>query len=67
MIGHNPGMHELALELAGPAQELAGKLRTAALATLAFHGSTWDELEPEATELVEPPPALCDFGLSGIH
>jgi phosphohistidine phosphatase SixA len=38
VIGHNPGMHELALELAGPAPELAGKLRTAALATLAFHG-----------------------------
>jgi phosphohistidine phosphatase SixA len=38
VIGHNPGMHELALELAGPALELAGKCSMAALATLAFHG-----------------------------
>jgi phosphohistidine phosphatase len=53
VIGHNPGMQELALELAGPAPELAGKFPTAALATLVFHGSTWGELGPEATELVE--------------
>jgi phosphohistidine phosphatase len=53
VIGHNPGMHELALELAGSAPELAGKFPTAALATLAFHGSAWGELGPEATELVE--------------
>jgi phosphohistidine phosphatase len=53
VIGHNPGMHELALELAGSAPQLAGKFPTAALATLVFHGSTWGELGPEATELVE--------------
>jgi phosphohistidine phosphatase len=53
VIGHNPGIHELALELAGPAPELTGKFPTAALATLAFHGSAWGELGPEATELVE--------------
>jgi phosphohistidine phosphatase len=53
VIGHNPGMHELALELAGSAPDLAGKFPTAALATLAFHGSAWGELGPEATELVE--------------
>lgn len=53
LIGHNPGMHELALELAGSAPELAGKFPTAALATLAFNGSAWGELGPEATELVE--------------
>jgi phosphohistidine phosphatase len=53
VIGHNPGMHELALELAGPAPELRGKFPTAALATLAFHGSGWGELGPDATELVE--------------
>jgi len=53
VIGHNPGMQELALELAAPAPELAGKFPTAALAALAFHGSTWGELGPEATELVE--------------
>jgi phosphohistidine phosphatase len=53
VIGHNPGIHELALELAGSAPQLAGKFPTAALATLAFHGSAWGELGPEATELVE--------------
>ena len=53
VIGHNPGIHELASELAGPAPELRGKFPTAALATLAFHGSAWGELGPEATELVE--------------
>jgi phosphohistidine phosphatase len=53
VIGHNPAIHELALELAGPAPELAGKLPTAALATLAFDGWDWSELGPEATELVE--------------
>jgi phosphohistidine phosphatase len=53
VIGHNPGMHELALELAGSAPELAGKFPTAALAAFAFHGSAWGELGPEATELVE--------------
>ena len=53
VIGHNPGMHELAVELAGSVPELAGKFPTAALATLAFHGSVWGELGPAATELVE--------------
>jgi phosphohistidine phosphatase len=53
VIGHNPAIHELALELAGPAPELAGKFPTAALATLAFDGSAWGELGPGAAELVE--------------
>ena len=53
VIGHNPGMHELAVELAGSAPQLAGKFPTAALATLVFHGSTWGELGPGTTELVE--------------
>jgi phosphohistidine phosphatase len=48
VIGHNPGPPELALELAGSAPELAGKFPTAALATLAFDGSVWGELGPEA-------------------
>jgi phosphohistidine phosphatase len=53
VIGHNPGMHELALELAGPEPELEGKFPTAALATLTFDGSAWGELGPGAAELVE--------------
>jgi phosphohistidine phosphatase len=53
VIGHNPGIRELAVELAGSAPELAGKFPTATLATLAFHGAVWGELGPQATELVE--------------
>ena len=53
VIGHNPAIQELALELAGPVPELAGKYPTAGLATLAFDGSAWGELAGEATELVE--------------
>jgi phosphohistidine phosphatase len=52
LIGHNPGLHELALALAGAGEELQrleAKFPTAALATLT-HGKTWSRLEPgEAT------------------
>ena len=54
LIGHNPGMESLALELAGSGAELARmreKFPTAALATLAFEGS-WRELAPDSAELV---------------
>ena len=55
LIGHNPGMHELALGLAGSGAQLARleeKFPTAALATLDFELDTWDELEPGSGELV---------------
>lgn len=52
LIGHNPGLHELARALAGAGDELErleAKFPTAALATLT-HGKTWGRLEPgEAT------------------
>jgi phosphohistidine phosphatase len=52
LIGHNPGLHELALTLAGAGDELErleAKFPTAALATLT-HGKPWSRLEPgEAT------------------
>jgi phosphohistidine phosphatase len=52
LIGHNPGMQTLALALAHPsAGELEAKFPTAALATLAFPGASWNELEPGAAEL----------------
>jgi phosphohistidine phosphatase len=51
MIGHNPGMQDLALLLARSAPELEAKFPTAALATLAFSGE-WPGLEPGAAELV---------------
>jgi phosphohistidine phosphatase len=56
VIGHNPGLQELALELARPASatsELAAKYPTAALATLAFDASSWQELDRDTAELVE--------------
>ena len=56
VIGHNPGLQELALDLAHPASatsELAAKYPTAALATLAFEGSSWQELDRDTAELVE--------------
>jgi phosphohistidine phosphatase len=48
LIGHNPGLEQLALELAGSGDELMslrGKYPTAALATLEFDGP-WRALEP---------------------
>jgi phosphohistidine phosphatase len=53
LIGHNPGMQELALTLAGPSPELAGKFPTAALATLTFEGSAWRELGAGTAVLAE--------------
>ena len=56
VIGHNPGLQELGLELArtGPAaSDLAAKYPTAALATLAFDASSWRELDRDTAELVE--------------
>lgn len=55
LIGHNPGLELLALDLAPPAPELyelEEKFPTAALATFAFSGAVWHELQPGAAELV---------------
>ena len=55
LIGHNPGLQDLALDLARPsptARELATKYPTAALATLGFGASSWQELDHETAELV---------------
>ena len=54
IIGHNPGLHDLALELARPRagrEELAVKFPTAALATLELQIGSWRELGPGAAEL----------------
>ena len=54
VIGHNPGMERLALELAAGGDELdrmREKFPTAALATLELDG-TWSELAPGGGELV---------------
>lgn len=53
LIGHNPGLQLLALDLARRApDELDEKFPTAALASLAFPGASWRELGPGAAELV---------------
>jgi phosphohistidine phosphatase len=54
LIGHNPGIHDLAVMLAGEAprrDELNAGFPTAALATLTFDGG-WRQLRPAACELV---------------
>jgi phosphohistidine phosphatase len=55
LIGHNPGLQELALDLARPsptAGELAAKYPTAALAMLELGASSWRELDHGSAELV---------------
>jgi phosphohistidine phosphatase len=54
LVGHNPSIEQLALNLAsrGPAlEQLASKYPTGALAVLEFDGA-WSELEPDAARLV---------------
>ena len=54
LIGHNPGIQDLALSLAGAGSEVVrvrSKFPTAALATLELNGS-WRELAPGSAELV---------------
>jgi phosphohistidine phosphatase len=56
-IGHNPGLQDLALALAGSGDEdgsrpLGEKLPTGALVTLALRVSRWAEVEPGSGELV---------------
>ena len=55
LIGHNPGLQELALGLArasATVDELAAKYPTAALATLELSASSWRELDDGAADLV---------------
>jgi phosphohistidine phosphatase len=55
LIGHNPGLQLLALDLARPGaelRELEAKYPTAALATLAFPGPSWAALQSGAAQLV---------------
>ena len=55
LIGHNPGVQELALNLAGEAPRsgrLATKYPTAALATFACAGTSWHDLSPGTADLI---------------
>jgi len=56
LVGHNPGLHELALLLADPDSPLelpprSGKFPTAALATFRF-APAWSQLKPRAATLI---------------
>jgi phosphohistidine phosphatase len=51
IVGHDPGMHELALELSGSGeaemlQALAAKFPTAGLAVIGFKARTWSKVGP---------------------
>ncbi|MFH0517785.1 SixA phosphatase family protein [Streptomyces sp. M41] len=51
LIGHNPGLEELVLDLAGDGlddtlDEVRTKFPTAAIAVLAWYGATWRALAP---------------------
>jgi phosphohistidine phosphatase len=55
LIGHNPGIEDLALEIARPApamRELELKFPTGALATLVLDGASWRALDRGTAELV---------------
>ncbi|MEU6350790.1 histidine phosphatase family protein [Streptomyces sp. NPDC047072] len=51
LVGHNPGLEELVLTLAGDGlddtvEEVRTKFPTSAIAVLAWHGTSWRELAP---------------------
>ncbi|MFB7337421.1 histidine phosphatase family protein [Streptomyces adustus] len=51
LVGHNPGLEELVLDLAddgldGALEEVRAKFPTSAIAVLAWYGSTWRALAP---------------------
>jgi phosphohistidine phosphatase len=55
LIGHNPGLQDLALDLARRSPtvgELAARYPTAALATLELSASSWQQLDHGMAELV---------------
>jgi phosphohistidine phosphatase len=57
LIGHNPGLHELACALAGTGaasarERMHGKFPTAALAVIAFETDHWSEVAPAGGRLV---------------
>jgi phosphohistidine phosphatase len=57
LVGHNPGLHAFALELAGAGDpdlraRLAEKYPTAALARLAFDVARWRDLNPRSGTLL---------------
>ena len=52
LVGHNPGLQELALTLAPSAEQLRDSLPTGALATISVADETWSQLQPGHAELL---------------
>lgn len=54
LIGHNPGLHDLALSMAAPGEQQvpAAKYPTAALTELVFDGQDWPDIGPGTGNLV---------------
>ena len=58
LVGHNPGLQELAVTLAASAAKrerarLAEKFPTASVAWFEVSSSSWTEIDPATTELIE--------------
>ena len=58
LIGHNPGLADLVLELAGEGlndtlDRVGAKFPTAAIAVLSWHGTTWEALAPGTALLTD--------------
>jgi phosphohistidine phosphatase len=58
LVGHNPGLEELVLALAGDGlgdalEAVRTKFPTAAIAVLAWHGTTWEGLAPGTALLTD--------------
>ncbi|WP_217181237.1 histidine phosphatase family protein [Streptomyces sp. AC495_CC817] len=58
LVGHNPGLEELVLDLAGDAlddalDEVRTKFPTSAIAFLSWHGPTWSALAPGTALLTD--------------
>lgn len=58
LVGHDPGMHGLAVELAGQGEaadlrRLANKFPTAGLAVISFKMSQWSQIKPKAGRLAQ--------------
>jgi phosphohistidine phosphatase len=58
LVGHNPGLEELVLDLAGDDLDDAldavrAKFPTSAIAVLAWHGPAWDRLDPGTALLTD--------------
>ncbi|MEV5846593.1 histidine phosphatase family protein [Streptomyces sp. NPDC051985] len=58
LVGHNPGLEELVLELAGDGlddtlEQVRRKFPTSAIAVLAWHGTEWAALAPGSALLTE--------------